>query len=331
MLSKVSNRSSNIDLTIAVITYNRVQYLKTAIDGILSQTFGDFEFLILDNGSSYETEQLVKGYNDPRIVYIRNERNVREFYNVAFTHSKGEFLLITHDDDLLLPNFISKTFEKIKESPSIILVATNAYSINDVGSKICGNIMKIHHDLLFRQYEYIRYYLSGNVGIICPTALLRKNFFMEKNLLFDFEKGPATDTFLWTNCNLFDCKMVVLSEQLYAYRIHNQQDSVLNNLDMNTRLYLELFKLFRSQDGLSKYVRVVYARTLLNIILKLNYKDISRSEFDILMKELRISNLGSSLIVFNWTLVYISRFSLRFGQLFVRGLYFLERKILTVF
>jgi len=65
----------SIPLTIAVLTYNRVNYLEQAIGGILAQTYGDFELLILDNGSTDHTPHYVISLNDQRIRYVRNPPN----------------------------------------------------------------------------------------------------------------------------------------------------------------------------------------------------------------------------------------------------------------
>ena len=59
-------------ITIVLITYNRPQYLKFAIDGILNQTYTDFELVVMDNGSDITTVELLDLYNDKRICIVRN-------------------------------------------------------------------------------------------------------------------------------------------------------------------------------------------------------------------------------------------------------------------
>lgn len=71
------------------------------IESILIQSFKDFNFIILDNGSTDPTSKVVKNFKDPRISYIKREVNSRDFMNLAFLESKSEYLLIAHDDDTL--------------------------------------------------------------------------------------------------------------------------------------------------------------------------------------------------------------------------------------
>jgi len=84
-------------ITIVLTTYNRPNYLKLAIDAILSQTFTDFELVILDNGSDERTSEIINQFNDNRILSVRTEKNDFNFVNKAFEYTKNEYLMITHD------------------------------------------------------------------------------------------------------------------------------------------------------------------------------------------------------------------------------------------
>lgn len=63
-------------VSVVLPAYNAELYLKEAIDSVLSQTFTDFELIILNDGSIDRTEEIILSYNDSRIVYVKNEKNL---------------------------------------------------------------------------------------------------------------------------------------------------------------------------------------------------------------------------------------------------------------
>ena len=68
-------------VSVCIPTYNYGRFLGRAIESVLGQAFGDFELLVVDNASTDGTDELVAGYDDPRLSYLRNERNLGLFGN----------------------------------------------------------------------------------------------------------------------------------------------------------------------------------------------------------------------------------------------------------
>ena len=101
---------SEVRITAFIVTYNRVEYLKKAIDSVLNQTCRDFELIILDNCSTDGTEEYVKSLNDDRITYIRHEKNIGGGGNIAyaFAHCKWDYFAVFHDDDVLHTNLLEE-------------------------------------------------------------------------------------------------------------------------------------------------------------------------------------------------------------------------------
>ena len=69
-------RVKNPKVTVLMSVYNGERYLREAIDSILNQTFKDFELLIINDGSTDRTKEILNSYNDPRIRVINNEKNI---------------------------------------------------------------------------------------------------------------------------------------------------------------------------------------------------------------------------------------------------------------
>ncbi len=101
----------NMKFTIAIPAYKSL-YLEEAIDSILGQSYSDFELLILDDASPYNLPCIVSKYDDPRIRFYRNERNVGALnvvdnWNRCLELAKGEYIICMGDDDCLCPDSLA--------------------------------------------------------------------------------------------------------------------------------------------------------------------------------------------------------------------------------
>ena len=96
-------------------------YLRVAIESILNQTFTDFEFLILDDCPDDDREKVVKSYDDPRIIYAKNERNlgITPSRNKLIEMAKGEYLAVFDHDDVSLPERLEKQVAYMEANPNV--------------------------------------------------------------------------------------------------------------------------------------------------------------------------------------------------------------------
>lgn len=113
--------------TISVIipTFNRVHTLKRAIDSVLSQTCRDFDLWIIDDGSTDETEDLVKSFNSSeiQIYYLKQEnKGVSSARNMGIKRSQGEWIALLDSDDEWLPNRLQKQIELANNNPELPLI-----------------------------------------------------------------------------------------------------------------------------------------------------------------------------------------------------------------
>lgn len=97
-------------VTIGIPTYNRADgYLREALADALAQDYEQLEIVVSDNASSDATPELVRGTADPRVRYLRHERNIggNANFNACLAAARGEYFLLLHDDDRLDPDFVS--------------------------------------------------------------------------------------------------------------------------------------------------------------------------------------------------------------------------------
>ncbi len=111
--------SNNIFVSVVIITKNRSKLLSDAMRSVLNQTYDFFELLIVDDGSDDDTEDMVNKFNDQRIRYIKKESTgIPKSRNLGTKMSKGEYIVIMDDDDLMMPNRIKEHIDCLSEGSS---------------------------------------------------------------------------------------------------------------------------------------------------------------------------------------------------------------------
>ena len=116
----------------------KVEYLEIAIDSILSQTFQDFELIIVNDNSPENILKVVDSYNDPRIKYFENEKNLGPIgnWNKCLELSTREYFVLFSDDDIMHEDFLTELLKKSKEHPDCKLIHCRIEVIDEVGSRI---------------------------------------------------------------------------------------------------------------------------------------------------------------------------------------------------
>ena len=115
----------NPTITVLMPVYNGEEYLRLAIDSILKQSYSDFEFLIINDGSTDKSEEIILSYDDKRIRYIKNEVNLKliKTLNKGIDLAKGEFIARMDCDDVALPNRLEKQIELFYKNPNLDFIS----------------------------------------------------------------------------------------------------------------------------------------------------------------------------------------------------------------
>ena len=110
-------------VSVIIPAYNAVDYIKEAIESVLIQNYRNFELLIINDGSTDNTEEVVLGFKDERIRYFRQEnRGLAATHNVGIKQSRGEFTIKLDSDDMMMPDFIAKHLQEFEKHPDADLV-----------------------------------------------------------------------------------------------------------------------------------------------------------------------------------------------------------------
>lgn len=130
-------KNNNLPLvTIGIPTYNRADnYLNLAIQSAANQTYPNIEIIISDNCSTDNTEMVIKGLNDPRIIYFRQSSNIGGLNNTNYCleRAKGDYFLLLHDDDLIDHDFVSTCMEAVNYDINFGIILTGTRVIDSDG------------------------------------------------------------------------------------------------------------------------------------------------------------------------------------------------------
>ncbi len=116
--------------------YNAEKYLPAAIESILAQTYTNFEFIIINDGSTDSSEKIILSYQDPRIRYFRNDRNIKLIatLNKGLELVNGELTARMDADDIALSNMLKNAVQAFNDSPYASVVNQLDYELDDEGT-----------------------------------------------------------------------------------------------------------------------------------------------------------------------------------------------------
>jgi len=196
-------------VSVLMPVYNGEQFLREAIDSILGQSFKDFEFLIIDDGSKDNSISIIESYNDTRIRFVRNETNLKlpATLNRGLNLAIGKYIARMDQDDISMPDRLEKQI---------------AVMDRDLKVGICGSWIEV-----FGLGNYVEKYptdpdsIKANLlfynALAHPTVMMRKSLFDQFNLRYSMEYLHAEDYELWQRCST--CfRIVNIGEVLLRYR-----------------------------------------------------------------------------------------------------------------
>ncbi len=129
-------------VSVVMSVYNAERYLRKSVESILNQAFKDFEFIIINDGSTDSSPKIIDEYaiSDKRIVVIKNPSNLglSRSLNIALENTKGDFVARMDADDISLPERLERQVGFLKENSSYGLIGSAYIEINDKGD-IIGN------------------------------------------------------------------------------------------------------------------------------------------------------------------------------------------------
>ena len=202
--------------------YNGEKYIVEAIESILTQTFTDFELIIVDDGSQDASAQIIRSYAeaDNRIHFLQHEENLgqAQAQNTGIAAAEGAFLAAMDSDDISLPQRLEKQVAFLKSNPEIGLVGAHQRFVDKDLNPLTSYKLSCSHAIIVLNL-FIGASLHG------PTIMIRRGF-LTKAGGFRPEVRRCQDMDLFLRLlEKTQIRFANLPDELYFYRLHDSQKS----------------------------------------------------------------------------------------------------------
>lgn len=247
-------------VSIVMPCYNHAEYVAEAIQSVLNQTYNDFEFLIVDNGSDDDSYEIISNFNDPRIKFFRLEKNdIPKAYDIMLSNAVGEYIAMMFSDDIWYAEKLESQMEALTKNKDVLVSVTWADVMSD-GLNIIesSNIFKKRNR---SRLEWIRFLLeNGNCLSIC-SAVARQDIF-RKYLVKQAGYWQLPDYYAWLLV-LQETNIYIVEQNLVKIRFHGKEQnqnisypSVVNTLRTMTERKIIVYQIIdnmRDDDFVHMY------------------------------------------------------------------------------
>ena len=208
-------------ISVVMSNYNTpINYLKESIDSVLNQSYSDFEFIIIDDGSTDDSLEFIKSYDDPRIKLVINKENIglTKSLNKGFDLAQGEYIARMDADDICYPTRFEKQVKYMQGHPSTIVCGAWAKILDDdntlsIAEWACSRIDDMEEyriNLLFNCYP----------PFFHSSAFFNHGLLIKYDIKYNEKYRYAQDYELWTRCSQY-AKSFIIQEFLLEYRSHS--------------------------------------------------------------------------------------------------------------
>lgn len=231
-------------VSVVMCAYNARPYIEAAVNSILEQTFGDWELVISDDGSTDGTREYLQGIaTHPKVRLFLQERNLGYVANKNFAHAQARGLYITQqdNDDLCPPERLAKQVAVIRSHPEVMLVGCGYLRVDLQGKPV--DAFGPPRDMLLPSP------VQGPYPFWFPSLLVHRSVFERIGGFDPYFAGVMGDDRYWTVRAHERFPIYCLREPLYAYRFN--PSSITNVLDRPRKLIITavMEELFRQRRG----------------------------------------------------------------------------------
>ena len=206
--------------------HNGEKYLREAVESILSQTFTDFEFLIIDDGSTDGSLRIIQSYGDARIKLAQNASRLglTRSLNRGIQLATGEYIARMDADDISLPERLERQADFLDQHPSCSVVAARVVMINEAGAEV-GYWTEDRETTTAREiYEQ----MPKSNCVAHPSVMLRATVAAQYG--YNERQQHSQDYDLWLRLCADGLVIEKLDEVLLRYRVHQNSITYLTNV-----------------------------------------------------------------------------------------------------
>jgi len=216
----MSDNSQRRRLSVSVIipTYNRAAFIRAAVDSALNQTRIPEEIIVVDDGSTDDTDRILEQFGRPVRVIRQENRGRSAARNVGIRHATGDAVIFLDSDDLLMPNSIERCAQTLEDHPEVGVVYSDAYYIDQHGNRI-GLYSQIFPGC--RPSGMVLGELARR-SFLTVTSMVRRTSL--KDITFEEGSDYCEDYEFWSRLAV-ECPFQYVDEPLLCYRQHGGNTS----------------------------------------------------------------------------------------------------------
>jgi glycosyltransferase involved in cell wall biosynthesis len=216
--------------------FNAGKFLAPAVESVLGQTFQDFEFVVVDDGSTDDSPSVLSGFRDPRITVIRQEnRGIAAALNRAIEVAQGEYLARQDADDISLPDRFAAQVRFLDEHPEVAVLGTAARLVDSDGRPFSRFATYVRHERLVKELK------RGFCPLMHGSVMLRRQAIVEAGG-YDPRFERIQDVELWLRMS-HRYRLANLRDTLYLLRKHDGSVTQDARIDLRIRAFAESGKL----------------------------------------------------------------------------------------
>lgn len=206
-----------IEISVLMIVHNGEFHIKETIESVLNQSFDNFDFIIVDNNSSDKTKEIIKSYQDPRIVLIENKHSFVDSVNRGLAFAKGKYIAFMNYGNIMHIDRLRIQYAIMEESPEITVCSSTM--------KVFGfNTMIIEKKADFGLIKHPLLKFIGQDFIWNSTAMIRTDFLRKKNIKYE-NYSYASDYRFYVEVAKAGGTFYIESQPLVYYRLLEKQTS----------------------------------------------------------------------------------------------------------
>ncbi len=202
-------------ISVILSVYNGERFIKEAVGSILDQTFSDFEFIIVDDGSTDGTAEVLDAFSDPRIVRLKNEKNISlvKSLNRGLGVARGELIARMDADDISYPQRFERQVRFLEENPEVGVLGTHVKHV-DARSKFISVLEPpATHELIYWKMLF-------SCAIVHPSVMMRRDL-VNRAGGYNPSFIHVEDTELWSRL-VGLTRFANLQEVLHVRRLHGR-------------------------------------------------------------------------------------------------------------
>jgi len=181
--------NNNIEVSIIIPTYNRGWIIKEAIESVLAQDFIDFELIVVDDGSTDNTSEILDSYREDITVFRQNNKGVSAARNRGLSEASGRFIAFLDSDDLWLPKKLSRQVDFFNSNPDALICQTEELWVR--------NNMRINPKKRHKKLSGMIFERSLALCLISPSAVMIRRSLFDEIGVFDETLPVCEDYDLW--------------------------------------------------------------------------------------------------------------------------------------